>query len=354
MRKTLKLVSVSLLVIPFFVFAQSAPLPSAGFTPESTFYFLDKFGEALREFFTFNQEGKARLQITFSAERVAEIKVILETKGAGARGLEVAQSRLEAHLANAATILEGEKTKGNDISVLAGELDDDIDDQKDALKRAFKEQKNALKEKEAALKQKIREARQAGDTAQIDMLLVELAAVKTEKAVLELKKEEQEDALEAKQERIEREMEDKKEAEEAIREAEKEKQEILSEAAKNGVTVSAGMFEKFDRLLAQAKELFDRGNYQGVEQLAEQAEKSLDKIEDDIEELDEAMEEEDDDDIEEEFRKMERESKEEGEDSTKDAARRKIEQLEREREEAKKKMERDEERLDDDEDGDED
>ena len=56
-----------------------AVLPNAGFTPESPFYFLDKFGEALRSFFTFNPEGKARLQITFAAERVAEIKVILET-----------------------------------------------------------------------------------------------------------------------------------------------------------------------------------------------------------------------------------------------------------------------------------
>ncbi|MDA1337149.1 MAG: DUF5667 domain-containing protein [bacterium] len=49
-------------------------LPNPGITPESPFYFLDRIGEALQEFFTFNPEGKARLQITFAAERVAEIE----------------------------------------------------------------------------------------------------------------------------------------------------------------------------------------------------------------------------------------------------------------------------------------
>ena len=77
----IKIVLISLLFIPALVFAQNqAVLPNAGLTPESPFYFFDKLGEALREFFTFNPEGKARLQITFAAERVAEIKVILETK----------------------------------------------------------------------------------------------------------------------------------------------------------------------------------------------------------------------------------------------------------------------------------
>src|SRR3989344_4394366 len=84
-----KVITTAILVSSLFVggavFAQSpqATLPSAGLTPESNFYFLDKFGEALREFFTFNPEGKARLQITFAAERIAEIKVILETRRAG-------------------------------------------------------------------------------------------------------------------------------------------------------------------------------------------------------------------------------------------------------------------------------
>ncbi|MEK9183862.1 MAG: DUF5667 domain-containing protein, partial [Patescibacteria group bacterium] len=70
----IKTTVISLLLVPFLVFAQNGTtLPNAGLTPESPFYFLDKLGEALREFFTFNPEGKARLQIAFAAERVAEI-----------------------------------------------------------------------------------------------------------------------------------------------------------------------------------------------------------------------------------------------------------------------------------------
>jgi hypothetical protein len=120
----IKPIFISLLFLPILVFAQNgAVLPNAGLTPESPFYFLDKFGEALREFFTFNPEGKARLQITFAAERIAEIKVVFETKRIEAKGIGVAQSRLQAHLANAATILDEQRTAGKDVSSLANVKD---------------------------------------------------------------------------------------------------------------------------------------------------------------------------------------------------------------------------------------
>ena len=155
------IMAVSLVVSVFLftgsaVFAQNQViLPNAGLTPESNFYFLDKFGEALREFFTFNPEGKAHLQITFASERIAEIKVILETKGVEAKGLEVAQSRLQAHLANAATIVVDQKAKGKDVSQLAKELDDEFDAPKSALEQTFKAKKRALEAQEKELKGKI-------------------------------------------------------------------------------------------------------------------------------------------------------------------------------------------------------
>ncbi|MCR4342433.1 MAG: DUF5667 domain-containing protein, partial [Patescibacteria group bacterium] len=69
--KNPKFVLVSLLFVPFLAFAQGTPvqLPSAGITPESSFYFLDRLGENLRQFFTFNPEAKAKLQIEFAGER---------------------------------------------------------------------------------------------------------------------------------------------------------------------------------------------------------------------------------------------------------------------------------------------
>src|SRR3989344_1390098 len=105
-----KSVAISLLFIPSLAFAQSpqAALPSAGLTPESSFYFLDRLGENLRQFFTFNPEAKAKLQIEFAGERIAEIKVIVEEKGVNAKGLAIAQSLLQANVAYAAEIINEE------------------------------------------------------------------------------------------------------------------------------------------------------------------------------------------------------------------------------------------------------
>ena len=89
-------------------------------------------------------------------------------------------------------------------------------------------------------------------------------------------------------------MDDKDEAEKAILEAEKEKAEMLRDASEDGFVISAIVIEKFDRLIAQAKELLAKTNYQGAEQLAEQAKESLEKEEDKIESLEEEMEETED------------------------------------------------------------
>src|SRR3989338_6042977 len=290
--KITKSILISLLFIPVLVFAhEPVALPNAGLTPESAFYFVDKIGEALREFFTFNPDAKAHLQIDFAAERIAEIKIILETKGVNAKGLGVAQSRLQANIAKAAGIVEGEKSKGKDVSELAKNISEDFDANKEALKQAFKDQEHSLEAKEDELKAKIREARQVGDATQVEALVKELGEIKAQKELLELKEEEQEEALEQEEEKIEREMDKKEDAEKAIKEAEEEKQEVLDEAAEEGVSVPAEAFEKFDKLLAQAKELFAKENYVGAKQLAKQAEDALEKVEEAIEDLDEEKEE---------------------------------------------------------------
>ncbi|OGM90446.1 hypothetical protein A2999_01410 [Candidatus Wolfebacteria bacterium RIFCSPLOWO2_01_FULL_38_11] len=331
--KIIKSIIISFLFIPVLVFAQNqVVLPNAGLTPESSFYFFDKLGEALQEFFTFNPEGKARLQITFAAERIAEIKIILETKGVSAKGLEVAQSRLQANIARAAGIVEDEKSKGKDVSRLAKELDDEFEKPKSALADSFKAEKRVLEAKEHELKAKIREARRAGDTAQVEALVKELGEIKAQKELLELKEEEQEEALEQEEEKIEREMDKKEDAEKAIKEAEEEKQEVLDEAAEDGVSVPTEAFEKFDRLLAQAKELFSKENYVGAKQLAKQAEDALEKVEDAIDDLDEAKEEEE-------------ELKEEQEERMKEGGEKEAERLEKERERAEEAARRAEEKL---------
>ncbi len=326
------------------VFAQNqAVLPNAGLTPASKLYFLDKFSEALREFFTFTPEGKAHLQIVFAAERIAEIKVILEAKGVEAKGLEVAQSRLQAHLANAAIIVMSQKADGKDVSQLAKELDDEFEAPKTALEQTFKAEKRALEAQAKELKAKILEARRAGDAAQIESLIQQLGWVKAQKELLELKKEEAEEALEKEEERLEEEMEAKVEAEKAIREAEQEKQEVSDEATEEDVAVPAEAFGKFDSLLAQAKFAFAAGNYTEAKQLAKQAEKNLDTVADAIEDLEEAKEEAEE--LKEEQEEKEQEAKEEQDEKVKEEAEKDAERLKTEQEKAEEDVREAEEQL---------
>lgn len=316
MKKIIGLFAVAAIMLASPVFAQEKELPSAGLTPESNFYFVDKFGEALREFFIFNPEGKARIQIAYAAERVAEIRIILESKGVEAKGLEIAQSRLQAHLANASMIVSEQKAKGKDVSQLAKELNDEFEGSKLALKQGFKEQERALEAQEESLEQKIAEAHRAGDTAQVENLVQQLGQTKAQKELLELKEEEAEESLEKEEEKLEEEMEAKEKAEKAIKEAEEEKEEVMEEAAKEGTSLPTGAFARFDTFIAQAKSALALGNYQEARRLGKQAGKILDEVEEMIEILEEAKEEEEE--LKEEQAENEREAKERQEEKIED------------------------------------
>jgi hypothetical protein len=289
----IKTIILSLLFVPLLAFAQGeATLPSAGLTPESPFYFVDKLGEALREFFTFSQEGKAHLQLAFAAERVAEIKIVLETKGVEAEGLAVAEARLREHLGDAAEIVVKQKGKGKDVSKLAKKLDDDFNETKSALKQSFKEQERALKKQEDGLKRALRVAHRAGNTTEAEAIAQELSQVQAQLELLELREEELEDGLEAEEEKLEEEMEASEKAEEAIREAREERQGVIEEAKEKGITLPTNAFAQFDGLLSQAQSAFDAGNYEEAKDLLENVEDIIERLEEEKERLEEQAEEE--------------------------------------------------------------
>lgn len=286
---------VSLLVAPFLAFAQtqSSALPNAGLTPESPLYFLDKLGENLQRFFTFNPESKARLEITFAKERIAEIKVILEEKGVNAKGLSVAEAGLQDNLSKATTILAQEKQAGKDTSALAKELSDEVSPAQDTLKDTFKSEKNALGTKVDDLKAKITEARQAGDTAQVEVLAQQLADTKAQKELLDQKENDNEDTIDQENEHLDEALGLKEEAAEKIREADEKKTEVLQEAKEQGYDVPAEVLSAFDGLLSQAKAAFDGGNYEEAARLAKEAKQSLKDARKHLEKLQNAKEKED-------------------------------------------------------------
>lgn len=339
-----KSIFISILFVPLLVFAQNqAVLPNAGITPESPFYFLDKFGEALRTIFTLNPESKAHLQITFAAERISEIKVILETKGIEAKGLEVAQSRLRAHLANTETLIADEKARGKDVSRLAKELDDEFEVPKTALEQTFKDLERALETKEKELKAKIRVARQDGDTAQVDVLVKEFMLVKTREELLDLKKDDQEKALEKENERIEKEIEAKAKAEKAIQKAEKKKAEMLAEASREGMEIPTEAFANFDNHLVQAKDALVKSDFEGARHHAKEAKESLEDVDKALEHLENAkeIEEELKDEEEDKLKEVEKEQ----ENARKEEAKREAKKLKKEREQAREELKRSEKML---------
>lgn len=311
MRKIILLpIIVFSLFLGFEILAQNAEfrLPKPGILPDSPLYFLDRLGEFLQEFFTFSSEAKARLEITFAAERIAEIKVLLEKKGVEAKGLDVAQSRLQAHLAKATMILNKEKTKGKDVTNLAKELDESFEGLKSTLAQTFKEQKRTLEAKAKELKAQLKDAHRAGDVAREEAVTAELGQVKRQLELLELREEDIEKELEAEEEKIEEGMEAKTKAEKAILEVEKELKEFQKEAAEEGIEIPAEALVKFNTLFSQAKAAFEANIFQEARDLAKKAEESLEEVEKEIEQLKEKTEEKEE--VKEEIQELEKELEE--------------------------------------------
>ncbi|MEK7652738.1 MAG: DUF5667 domain-containing protein [Patescibacteria group bacterium] len=238
MKKTY--ISNIIILIVIFIFAgnialaqsQQVQLPSAGLTPESPFYFLDRLGENLRQFFTFNLEAKAKLQIEFAGERIAEIKIMVEKKGVNAKGLAIAESLLQANVAYAAEIVNEEKTSGKDVSALAKTLNDEFDARDKLLEQTFKDAKAQLKAQRKEIKiNLLAEARRVGDTAQIAILEGQLNDIDQQIDMLGQKKDQLENSLQNEQKNIEKEMSEDDQKKEEI-EQKKEQEAVEEEEVK--------------------------------------------------------------------------------------------------------------------------
>ncbi|MCH8986903.1 hypothetical protein IIA94_01905 [Patescibacteria group bacterium] len=277
----IKSILISLLFIPVLVFAHHPDgealhqLPNAGLTPESPFYFLDKLGEALRDFFTFNPEAKARLQIAFVGERIAEIKVILETKGVEAKGLAIAQARLEKHAKKAADIVEKEKGKGKDVSKLAGEIVDNFHLQRKAAKQVFEEAKEEFKTKKRQLHEELLIAIKSGNTEAQERIRAELVVIEAMKDEAEAKKDEAITTLESEKDRLQDELEEEKRLEDEARDAAEEAEDAKKEAEERQQELK----EKIEEEQAKAEEKMKEAEGREAERIKEEANKELERLE---------------------------------------------------------------------------
>jgi len=105
----------------FFILGLNAPvfaseLPAAGLTPDSPFYFLKTWKEAIQTFFTFGGEAKAKQYLHLADVRLAEYQKMVE-----AGKTEIADktlSKYENQLNRAITKVQELEDNGQDVSNL--------------------------------------------------------------------------------------------------------------------------------------------------------------------------------------------------------------------------------------------
>jgi len=90
--------------------AQTNDLPSAGATPGSPFYFLDRFFEGVGTFFTFGEANKARRYLALAGERLAEAQALAEEQDAD-------------NIAEATELYEEQLAEAKERASRTGELD---------------------------------------------------------------------------------------------------------------------------------------------------------------------------------------------------------------------------------------
>lgn len=230
MKKTFLIPLLALFLVAGTANAQTNNTPSAGLTPESTFYFLDRLGENLQELFTFNKEAKAKLQIKFANERIAEIKLLVETKGPETKGVEKAKTLLLGNVAHAAEIVQEVKSSGKEVSALAKELDDEFDRQEQLLVKTFQDAQRKLKEDHLANVQKlIEEAQKLGDTEQVTGLKAQAQELVLSIAALKGVRKEIKESFRSEKRRIEEELNDEDQEEDRQDELSNDEDEELED-----------------------------------------------------------------------------------------------------------------------------
>lgn len=276
--KSFKIIAVTALVLPVLVFGQTATtsLPNPGLTPDSPFYFLNRVSEALQELFAFSPEAKARLQLEFAAERIAEIKAMIEARGATTPGIDTAKTILNENLAKASKVVTSEKASGRDVSELAKEVSERITEQKLTLSGVFGEKKKKLSEEEKAARELLKKADDDGDTEEADEVSKKLSELGVEREALRKHDSERADDFDSEDDEVDSVLELKDQAQSAIEDAKKHRVELLAELP--GLT--SDDLALGDKAIASAESLFAKENYQAAKELAHQAEKAFERAKD--------------------------------------------------------------------------
>ncbi len=271
-------------------------LPNPGLKPGDFFYFLDGWGESVREFFVFNPTRRAVLQTERALERIAEVQALLDEKGIEASGLDIAEAKIERNIARAGDILERERERGVEVSQLARRLEGDFTIRQKLLNQVFNSRREALKGRVGVIQSEIEEAREAENFERVTELRDTLENIQIQRERMLNRRNALQSRMIERNRRIREKMEER---EREIRETETEKEALVEE----GQGAVEELFEKEEMateaeeevLEIQLREAILAGDGELIQQIQEQL--SAIKLQEELleterEQLEEKLEEE--------------------------------------------------------------
>lgn len=132
--------------LPLFANNNSSQLPNPGLTPLNKLYFIDQWSESVQQFFTLGPEAKIKLQLSLIAERIAEMKVIVENKGEEAPEVVSIRNSIQQKLDLISTIISKEQQKGKDTGNLQLIAQTGLEDTKRTLSSVLGENNQQLQD----------------------------------------------------------------------------------------------------------------------------------------------------------------------------------------------------------------
>lgn len=255
-------------------------ITNPGLLPGDFFYFLDRWSEALNMALTFNNENKARKHLENAKERVAEMNEVLKDPKAKLEDVKRTKDDFDTDISDATSLVKGEKDKGNDVSELSRDLDDELDSVREALKDIFKEHKNESSRAEDVIRAKL--ATLAPGDPQIQGLTQALESIMKEKNDADKEDGDIDSDLDDKQKLFEEGMGKEISAQKHIDEA------IRLKARLDAMTgeFPAGVVASYQDLLSKAQAADARGDFEMAKDLSKQAKKILEGAKSLIEEAD--------------------------------------------------------------------
>ncbi len=148
--KTVKAM-VSMVMIALLVGGSSAAFASEASVPGDALYGVEQLVESIQYGLESNPTDKAHMQIKFAEERVMEMKQIIQQDNFKTKDLMRAQAEFQNNLVQVATIIDQEKSGGNDVTVLVEQLAGSMDEQKKYIQNTFEDLKINVIQQESVL-----------------------------------------------------------------------------------------------------------------------------------------------------------------------------------------------------------